>query len=56
MYPHANGTLACPEDYPEYIVERMFYGADLACDCIGIWDEWISTSNTMGVGTICDYN
>ena len=46
----------CPDDYPEYILERMFYGAGVACDCIGIWSSKIHGDNQMNVGEVCDRN
>ena len=51
-----NFGMKCPDDYPEYIVERMFHGADVTCDCLGIYDPDIDTSDFMEVGSTCDYN
>ena len=27
---------ACPAEYPEVVMQRMFYGLHVACDCTGI--------------------
>ena len=40
----------------EMAFERIFYGLDVACDCVGISDRWISTDNEFVKGSGCDRN
>jgi hypothetical protein len=47
---------ACPPDYPDHVMHRIFYGADLACDCLGITHVDIEGGNRMNLGYPCDYN
>ena len=41
---------ACPPDYPEHVMSRVFYGADLACDCLGISSFDMQGDNKMNLG------
>ena len=36
---------ACPDNYPEHVMGRFYYGADVACDCLGIYSEDITGDN-----------
>ena len=45
----------CPKD-TELVLQRDWYGMQLACDCLFVWDYDISTDNEMVLGTYCDYN
>ena len=41
----------------EPVYERIFYGLQEGCDCLGIEDRWIQTDNTFTVGLGgCDFN
>ena len=40
----------------DMLYERIFYGMDVACDCVGISDRWISTDNEFVKGGSCDKN
>ena len=31
----------CPSTHPDTVVSRPFFGTDVGCDCIGIYDPWI---------------
>jgi hypothetical protein len=46
----------CPPEYPEFILERVFYGAEIACDCLGIYSRYVRGSNLMNLDQACDYN
>jgi hypothetical protein len=46
----------CPSDAPEIVLGRRWYGTDLGCDCLGIYDYDITGDNTMVIGIACDYN
>ena len=46
---------SCPKD-TELVLQRDWYGMQLACDCLFVWDYDISTDNEMVLGTYCDYN
>ena len=46
----------CPDDHPEIVYSRRFYGSGIACDCLGIYSEWITGENEMNLGDECSYN
>ena len=46
----------CPDDYPEYVMERMFYGSSVACDCLGVEHRYIKGDNEMNLHEVCDRN
>ena len=46
----------CPDDYPENTYGRRYYGAGLACDCLGVYSQWITGENRMNLNERCDYN
>ena len=46
----------CPDDYPEITYSRRFYGAGIACDCLGIYSQWITGQNRMNLNEVCSYN
>jgi hypothetical protein len=54
--PNTSMDYKCPLDYPEPVMQRMFYGSDIACDCLGITHEYITGDNRMNVGIRCDAN
>lgn len=37
-------------------MDRFYYGADVACDCLGITHRYIHGDNMMNVGEVCDRN
>ena len=49
-------TTACPADYPDYVMERIFFGSGVGCNCLGVYSEDVYGSNLFNVDTICDYN
>jgi hypothetical protein len=46
----------CPSEYPEFILERLFYGADLGCDCIGVYSKYVWSRGLIIPGWGCDRN
>jgi hypothetical protein len=30
---------SCPSDYPKAVFERVFFGVNNGCNCLGIWDS-----------------
>jgi hypothetical protein len=47
---------SCPSDYPQAVFERVFYGLNFGCNCIGIWDSRISNDDKMYSDSFCSYN
>jgi len=47
---------SCPDDYPENTYSRRFYGAGIACDCLGINSQWMDGSDTFNLNQVCSYN
>lgn len=33
---------ACPPEAPEIVLQRQWYGAQLGCDCLGIFSPYIT--------------
>jgi len=31
----------CPSEHPVPVFEHIWLGTDIACDCLGIYSEWI---------------
>jgi len=46
---------SCPEN-TDLVIQRDWYGMQVACDCLFVWDYDISTDNEMVLGAYCDYN
>jgi hypothetical protein len=46
----------CPDDAPEIVLGRHFYGSNVGCDCLGIFNYDITGDDTMIVGEVCTYN
>lgn len=46
----------CPASFPTETYGRHYYGNDLACDCLGIYSQWITGDNRMNLGERCSYN
>ena len=36
--------------------EKIFYGLDVGCDCLDVYDRWIKTDNTFVTNVACDKN
>jgi hypothetical protein len=37
----------CPQNAPELVLERQFYGSDMGCNCLGIFSKYIRNDNTL---------
>ena len=49
-------TNNCETGY-EPVYEKIFYGMDVACDCLGIYDRWIEYDNSFIEDQRgCEYN
>jgi hypothetical protein len=46
----------CPNDYPELTYSRRYYGSGIACDCLGIYSDWITGENQFNLNSGCSYN
>lgn len=49
-------SASCPKEYPEYVMERMFYGSSIGCDCLGVSHRYITDDNTMVLHERCTRN
>ena len=45
----------CPVDYPEIVMDRMFWGSTVACDCLRIYHPKIIGPRIMNNDMVCDY-
>lgn len=43
----------CPSDYPDIVMERIYYGAQSACDCRGIQTFGLRGMDELNVGENC---
>ena len=43
----------CPPEYPDVVMERVFYGTQPACDCTGIYGFGLRGMDELNVGEIC---
>jgi len=58
--PYINITVVktkyCPLEFPELVFDRMFYGSDFGCNCLGIFDSDVSVPNQLEAQFTCGYN
>lgn len=50
----AYGGSACPSDYPDIVMERVYYGSQSACDCRGIQIFGLRGMDELNVGENCN--
>ena len=56
-----NNSTTCPDDHPDVVVYRPWYGNELGCDCLGV-SQSDSSYNLEGMGNkmnpahICTWN